>query len=197
MIVLCSKDASLAKVCQRLGGGQDHIQSVQDLNALKGADLQPEDLLILDLQGILENELPELICPTLVLVDLPDFNQAMRLLRRGVRAYGNRHMLPENLKQAIAAVRVGQVWMPPAIVSRMIHTVVPVAETDSNSVSPLDQLSKREQEVAGLVAQGMSNKELADKLHISVRTVKAHLTAIFSKTGFRDRLELAIRLKEQ
>ena len=45
------------------------------------------------------------------------------------------------------------------------------------------------------MARGLSNKELADRLYISVRTVKAHLTSIFSKTGVRDRLELAIKMK--
>jgi DNA-binding NarL/FixJ family response regulator len=45
------------------------------------------------------------------------------------------------------------------------------------------------------VANGLSNKEIADKLFISVRTVKAHMTSIFSKTGFRDRLELAVKMR--
>jgi DNA-binding NarL/FixJ family response regulator len=113
-----------------------------------------------------------------------------------VRGYGNRYMQPENLEQAVMAVRGGQVWMPPALVSRMIDTF-PSADTGPAEPVPLGRLSKREREVAGLVARGLSNKELADELHISVRTVKAHLTAIFSKTGYRDRLELAIKMKNQ
>ena len=61
--------------------------------------------------------------------------------------------------------------------------------------SILSSLSKREQEVAQYVAKGMSNQEMADKMFVSLRTVKAHLSSIYDKTGLRNRLELGLNLK--
>ncbi len=194
MIFVCSSDDLLAELCADLLDGQSSMKQLRDIQQLQSQAVAVEDLLIIDLQGFPETDLPQVTSPAVALVGLPVYDQAVRLLQRGVRGYGNRHMHPENLKQAVSAVRAGQVWMPPAIISRMITTVSPV-ETDREAQARLDQLSKREAEVARWVAKGLSNKELADKLHISVRTVKAHLTSIFSKTGFRDRLELAIKMK--
>lgn len=194
MIFVCTSDKSLVEACARLESGRGEISQLTDIRRLEGRTLTAEDLLIIDLKWFREGDLPKVTCPVMVLVEVPAFDQAMRLLRRGMRGYGNRHMQFENLQQAVTAVRAGQVWMPPAIISRMINTFSP-AKPEATPTPALDQLSKREQEVAGLVARGLSNKELADKLHISVRTVKAHLTSIFSKTGYRDRLELAIRMK--
>jgi DNA-binding NarL/FixJ family response regulator len=74
-------------------------------------------------------------------------------------------------------------------------TAMPVNGNGHAKPSFPETLSKREDEVVQLVANGLSNKEIADKLFISVRTVKAHLTSIFSKTGFRDRLELAVKMR--
>jgi len=194
MIFICTRDTALAETCRRLAGDGEKTGRLADMGHLPDLVNKAEDLLIIDLKTFPETDLPELACPTVALAEVPAFEQAMRLLRRGVRGYGNRHMLLENLKQATTAVRDGQVWMPPNIVGQMINTFSQ-AESEPDQLLPLEQLSKREREVADLVAQGLSNKEMADKLYISVRTVKAHLTAIFSKTGCRDRLELAVKMK--
>ena len=55
-----------------------------------------------------------------------------------------------------------------------------------------EKLSKREIEVAEVVATGVTNREVAEQLHITVRTVKEHLTSIFSKLGIHDRLALIL-----
>ncbi|MBC2703943.1 response regulator transcription factor [Desulfobacula sp.] len=59
----------------------------------------------------------------------------------------------------------------------------------------LKELSFREAEVAKWLVNGLSNREISDKMFISIRTVKAHLTSIFKKTGCNNRLELATRMK--
>jgi len=196
MIIICTRDAALVETCRQLAGGREKTGRLAEVGQLPQLDTGAEDLLIIDLKAFREADLPQLACPAIALSEVPDFRQAMRLQRRGVRGYGNRHMLFENLKQAAAAVRAGQVWMPPAIVNQMIRSISP-AESEAEQPLSLEQLSKREREVADLVAQGLSNQEIADKLYISVRTVKAHLTSIFSKTGCRDRLELAVGIKNR
>jgi len=196
MIFVCTRDAGLVESCGQLADGGEKTDQLAGIGQLQRRVFAAGDILIVDLKTFPEGDLPDLPCPVLVLAEVPDFGEAMRLLRRGVRGYGNRYMQAANLEQAIAAVRAGQVWMPPAIIGRMIDTFAP-AEPEPAEPLPLDQLSKREREVADLVARGLSNKELADKLYISVRTVKAHLTSIFSKTGCRDRMQLAIRMKSK
>jgi len=136
----------------------------------------------------------QVVCPTLILVTVPLIEQAMRLLRRGVRAYGNRHMHEKNLQQAVSALKAGQIWLPPAIVNRMI-TALPANKSEKEEEALLKALSSREAEVAKWLVNGLSNSEIGEKMFISIRTVKAHLTSIFKKTGCRDRLELATRMK--
>jgi len=194
MIIICTRDTALAEACRQLAGDREKTGRLAKMEQLPQLNAGAEDLLIIDLKAFQEADLPEVACPAVALAEVPGFKQAMRLQQRGVRGYGNRHMLLQNLKQAVAAVRAGQVWMPPAIINQMISSMSP-AEPEAEQPLPLEELSKREREVADLVAQGLSNKEIADKLFISVRTVKAHLTSIFSKTGCRDRLELAVKIK--
>lgn len=116
------------------------------------------------------------------------------MLQRGVKGYGNRHMRYSNLVQAVLNVTAGQIWLPPAIITRLIASV----NTDA-TVQPddniLGMLSKREQEAALYVAEGLSNQEMADRMYVSLRTVKAHLSSIYDKTGLRNRLELGLSLK--
>jgi DNA-binding NarL/FixJ family response regulator len=59
-------------------------------------------------------------------------------------------------------------------------------------LSPLDRLTDRQREVAELVAQGLSNEEIAGRLFLSLATVKSHLTASMRRLGIRSRTELAI-----
>jgi DNA-binding NarL/FixJ family response regulator len=62
----------------------------------------------------------------------------------------------------------------------------------TTQASSLDRLSERERQIAFCVARGMKNRDISEQLHISENTVKRHLQSIFSKTGSRDRLELAV-----
>lgn len=195
MALICSQDALLVDLCADLLGEQyNAVKQSHDIRRLEGLMKADEDVLILDLKGFDEKDLPAVCIPTVILVAIPTFEQAVRLLQCGVRGYGNRHMRRENLLQAVTAVKDGQVWLPPDIVNRMI-TAIPANGNGHGKPSLSEALSRRESEVVQLVSTGLSNKEIADKLFISVRTVKAHLTSIFSKTGFRDRLELAVKMR--
>lgn len=193
MVVVCSDDGLLVDVCNKIFGSESEVKQLHDVTSIGNGLAANDDLLVIDLQDFNEEELPEIKCPAVALTDIPVYDQAMRLLQIGVRGYGNRHMHPENFLQAATAVRSGQVWLPPDIIARMISTI---PRNGSHKEEPLmEPLSKREKEVAHLVTEGLSNKEIADALHVSVRTVKAHLTSIFAKTGYRDRLELAVKMK--
>lgn len=193
MLFICSSDNSLCELIVRLFKNQYRIQQAGTVEKLDSLKPGQKDILIIDLETCKEKDLPEIICPTLALVSVPVNDQAMRLLTKGIRAYGNRYMHEDNLVQAVAVITAGQIWLPPAIIKQMIQNL-PAAEPKKGEPF-LENLTEREIEVARWVANGLSNQEISEKVFVSIRTVKAHLTAIFKKTGCRDRLELATRMK--
>lgn len=195
MICVCSSDSRWVKSLAGLPLDDDNLVHVTGLEGLSDVEPNSVSLLLIDLKSCGEDNLDSVVPPMIALAERPLYDQGMRLLRRGVRGYGNRHMHRENLAQAISAVKEGQVWMPPEFVTRMIASLTPTLP-EKALPDTLEPLSRREEEVAGFVAEGLSNREIAEKMAITVRTVKAHLTSIFAKTGFRDRLELAVKMKK-
>ncbi|GAB1534625.1 hypothetical protein ADMFC3_02560 [Geovibrio sp. ADMFC3] len=157
-------------------------------DSVKDADLVVVDLLASDRQIHAGG------CPVAVFSAVPSYGEALRFLQKGVKGYGNRLMNPENMNQLVHTVLSGQVWLPPAILNRLIASV-PQNGTSKLEAGFFEDLSEREQQVAELVGRGMSNKEIAELMNITVRTVKAHLSSVFVKTGCRDRLEVALKLK--
>ena len=194
MVLVCSTDTALVESFSRLPLGDTDVRQMEDMGQLESLDGEGVSLLFIDLKCCEEAVIPSIAPPAIALTEVPHYDQAMRLLRRGIRGYGNRHMHRDNMAQAVSAVKDGQVWLPPTIVARMISSLAP-ASADVQPVQPVEPLSSREEEVTGCVTEGLSNREIAEKMGITVRTVKAHLTSIFAKTGFRDRLELAVKMK--
>ncbi|MCP3900746.1 MAG: response regulator transcription factor [Desulfobacteraceae bacterium] len=193
MIFLLSKDYFFIKACLKIFKNKQTKQlntaKFDKAKSIAGTD----DIIILDVSNIVIEELSKIQCAAVALSNTPKYDEAMQLLNYGFRGYGNKYMLPENLNQAVQTVMTGQVWLPPTILSTMIARI-PQNEKENKSVNDF-KLSKRELEVVKLVAKGLSNKEISEKMNITIRTAKSHLTSIFNKTGFRDRLELAINFK--
>jgi DNA-binding NarL/FixJ family response regulator len=162
-------------------------------------DTRPEEsaadtsLMIVDLLAHNRN-IPAGKYPIVVFSDVPSYAEAVRFLRMGVKGYGNRLMNAGNMNQLINTVLSGQIWLPPSILSRLIASVPSDSEQNKSSQS-FKELSDREREVAELIGQGYSNKEIGERMNITLRTVKAHVSSVFMKTGCRDRLEVAIKVK--
>jgi DNA-binding NarL/FixJ family response regulator len=156
----------------------------------------PSGAVVLDIQSVTGNSIPAFSCPVAALTSVPKYEEAMRLMRKGVKGYGNRYMPADNIRQLVETVLRGQIWLPPALISRVISSIQHVSSPDNHSLF-LDELSEREKEVADYVGKGMSNKEISEQMEITTRTVKAHLSSIFMKTGCRDRLELALKIKNE
>lgn len=107
--------------------------------------------------------------------------------------YGVKGILPPYmdvslLLKAITKVREGEIWLDQSYLKVLLDGHM----RETKSLLGLLCLSKREKEVASLVAQGLSNKEVAQRLSITERTVKVHLNHIFRKLNIRSRTELAI-----
>ncbi|MEE9422684.1 MAG: DNA-binding response regulator [Gammaproteobacteria bacterium] len=128
----------------------------------------------------------------LVMADVPFEQEGMASLRVGASGYANTYMSSRMLQKAVEVVLMGEVW-----VGRRMMQQVLTQWRQKTEPSPLELLTDRERQVALLVAEGLPNKRIADQLGVKERTVKAHLTAIFRKTGFKDRTSLAIRINQQ
>jgi DNA-binding NarL/FixJ family response regulator len=111
-------------------------------------------------------------------------------LEAGARGFLLKDAGPELLVQAIRAAASGDALIAPNITARLLASFArsrarPVAQ-------PLEPLTGREEEVLLTVARGRTNAEIADELHISLSTVKTHLTSLMTKLGVRNRVEIAM-----
>jgi two-component system, NarL family, nitrate/nitrite response regulator NarL len=132
--------------------------------------------------------------PVVVMVGVPEEAEAFAVLKVGVHGYCHVKAAPEQLREIALVVEHGGLWMPPNLMQRLLllsTRVVPAAAPQSPE---LNDLTSRELMVAERVARGASNREIAEALEITERTVKAHLSAIFAKLDVRDRVQLALRM---
>jgi len=130
----------------------------------------------------------------LALADIPDEHEGVNLIRGGVHGYANTLLKPEVLREALKVVELGEVWISKRLLHWMVNHCHEIdrVESDVGSYLALDTLTPSERHVALHLSRGDNNKQIAHKLNITERTVKAHLTSIYSKTGVKDRLHLAL-----
>lgn len=124
----------------------------------------------------------------------PDFAAAQKFLQMGAMGYGNAMMHETHLYSAYQALDEGKVWLHPDFITMMISQIRDHNGSKEKSLLLLDALSKREREVAVMLGDGATHQEIADTLDITVRTVKAHATAIYQKLDVKDRLALSLLL---
>jgi DNA-binding NarL/FixJ family response regulator len=127
----------------------------------------------------------------LVAVDSYDLDQLLPLLRAGAGGCISRDESVADLARAIIAVGRGEIWLPPASAGRALAALAR-GETPRGGDALIEPLTERESEVLRLLAQGLTNKDIAQGLILSVRTVEAHLRNIFSKLSVSSRTEAAL-----
>ncbi len=115
-----------------------------------------------------------------------DYVQVVRLGARGLVLKGDN---PRQLFSAIRAVAEGELAFSDDVARSVLNAMASDTRPEATS---LMRLSERERQISYLVARGLKNRDIAGELSISENTVKRHLQSIFSKTGSRDRLELAV-----
>jgi two-component system NarL family response regulator len=121
------------------------------------------------------------------------------LFRTGVRGSCKSDIEPERLKAVVEAVQQGELWIRRSLSWRLLNELVMMTR-EKNQIKRavgelLANLTRREYEIATLVGNGESNKQIARRLAITERTVKAHLTEVFRKLEVADRLKLALIVK--
>lgn len=132
--------------------------------------------------------------PIVVITTFDTDEYVHRALKAGARGFLRKDAGPDLLFQAIRAAASGDALIAPSVTARLLR----VFESESSSAAadasaqPIDPLTDREEEVLRTVAQGRTNAEIADDLHISLSTAKFHLAAVMQKLGARNRVEIAM-----
>ena len=113
-------------------------------------------------------------------------------LKAGASGFLLKDASREQLTGAVRAVAAGETLLAPVITRRLIEDFCRGPAPGSPAVGPAGGLSERELGVVQLVAQGLSNSEIAARLYLSEATVKSHIARILAKLGLRDRVQVAV-----
>jgi DNA-binding NarL/FixJ family response regulator len=111
-------------------------------------------------------------------------------LRAGASGFVLKDDPPEQLIAAVRTVAAGDALLSPAVTRRVIDQFARVPRP--SPPQELDELTEREREIFVLIADGLSNAEIGERLYISDTTVKTHITHIFQKLGLRDRVQAVV-----
>lgn len=147
----------------------------------------PADVVLLDAGDLESNRLPGLMeefsTPIVLLAEPSDAALISSALRNGVRGVISRESTPEEIESGIQAVNAGLI----VVSAGSLPDLLPESRTVTEALA--EPLSDRELEVLNLIAEGLSNKLIAQGLGISEHTVKTHVTAILTKLGAATRTE--------
>lgn len=113
---------------------------------------------------------------------------ALRALRAGARGYVMKQQAMESILEALRKVIGGGVYVSPKFAEKLVFKAIQGSEGDLGS--PVDKLSDRELEVLQMFGHDKSTREIADALHLSVKTVETHRMHIKEKLGFKDADEM-------
>jgi DNA-binding NarL/FixJ family response regulator len=116
-------------------------------------------------------------------------------LRSGASGFLVKDTEPVELLRAVRAVAGGEALLSPSVTRRLIAEFATRAKEPMRSPE-LDHLTDREREVMALVAEGLSNEEIAQRLYVSPATAKTHVSRILLKLGARDRAQLVVMAYE-
>jgi DNA-binding NarL/FixJ family response regulator len=179
------------------GTGREAIAKARELLP----DIVLLDLMMPDVPGLAA--LPELArlephVRTLVLSAEVGDNDVVHALQLGARGVVMKHTSTELLLKAIHSVMDGQYWVGRAYISDLIDSMRQrVERTAAVPDRPTFGLTPRQLEIASAVAEGATNRDIAEQFSISAKTVKYHLTNMFDKLGVTNRVELARFTVEQ
>jgi DNA-binding NarL/FixJ family response regulator len=113
-------------------------------------------------------------------------------LRAGASGFALKSRPLEELLSAIRTVAAGEALLAPSVTRRLIAHFTEGDRVPRRTPRGLAELTEREREVLSLVARGLSNTEIAGTLHVSIPTVKTHVSRILTKLGARDRTQLVV-----
>jgi DNA-binding NarL/FixJ family response regulator len=128
----------------------------------------------------------------LILAITADEEHVYTALKRGVRGYLLKGASGTDLIQTVRVLNQGQSFISPSLAAKLLMRSGPGSASEAKGLSQLPHLTPREQQILSILAQGRSNKEIGNKLDLSEKTIKHHLTNILQKLRVRNRVEAAL-----
>lgn len=189
------------------GGVRAYLQSQDDLDVVAEASSGKEavelaavhapdvilmDLIMPEMDGTEATWRVKQVSPRSEIIILTSFHEDSHIfpaIKAGALSYLLKDISPEELTKAIRAAAKGEATLNPSIAGRLMREW---QSEDSQSSAYYNQLTNREQEVVQLIAQGLSNQQIADQMFISEKTVKSHVNNVLRKLHLRDRTQTAI-----
>jgi DNA-binding NarL/FixJ family response regulator len=136
--------------------------------------------------------------PRILILTTFDLDQyVFEALRAGASGFLLKDVTAERLFEAVRVIAAGEALLAPGVTRRLISEFAqtkPGQEPDSDGV--LDRLTRRETDVLRLVAEGLSNREIAARLVVTEETVKTHVSRVLTKLGLRDRTQAVVTAYE-
>ncbi|WP_280356787.1 response regulator transcription factor [Nocardia otitidiscaviarum] len=126
-----------------------------------------------------------------VLTTFDDDDHLYPALAAGACGFLVKDASPADLLAGIRRAAAGDHPFTPEVLRRVLDSAV-TARTEADPAAPVADLTAREREVLDLVAEGLSNTEIANRLHVGITTVKTHVTNLMAKTGADNRVRLAL-----
>lgn len=178
-----------------VGEASDGIQAVSKVHALK-PDVILLDMVMPRMDGLeviveIKKSWPE--AKIIVLTSFSDDEKVFSAIRSGALGYLLKESSPQDLLQAIHSVARGEGFLSPTIASKVMREINQPPKLPPTK----DPLTEREVEILQLVAKGLTNDEIAEKLVVSERTVRTHVSNILAKLQLANRTQAALyALKE-
>lgn len=153
----------------------DYDTVAHEINSLISSDSIPQNLIVLE--------------------KAPEIATGRMLILRGAKAYGNSRMLANHFSQMINTVSDGNIWTYPELTASLVGITKKTSLNNDALELIKNRLTIKESEVIYLILNGLTNDAIASTLDITTRTVKAHVSSIFSKLHVNDRISLVLLLK--
>ena len=176
------------EVVAEAGSGEEAVQ----LAAEHAPDVVLIDLVMPGMDGVEATRRVREVSPRSQVVVLTSFHEDINIfpaIKAGAISYLLKDIGPAELAEAIRAAARGEAIIHPKVAARLMQEL---RGNRSETINPYNNLSEREQEVLKLIAEGLSNAEIAEKLVLSEKTIKSHVSNILNKLHLADRTQAAV-----
>jgi DNA-binding NarL/FixJ family response regulator len=174
-------------------------QEAVDLARLHRPDLVIMDVRMPGMDGVSATRLltaeglhPDQLIKVLTLTTYDEDEVVYEALRAGASGFLLKHAAPRDLINAVRKVAAGEAWIDPAVASKVIAALATLPGSADVSSELLERLTPREREVLILMAHGLTNADIRDRLFLSEATVKTHVARVLMKTGAHDRTRAVV-----
>lgn len=184
LIKLLQRDERI-NIIKEVGDGQAAI----DVARQEHPDVVLMDINMPGTDGIIATKVikKEIPATKIIALTIYEDDEVIEMVKAGVSAYVLKDVAGSELIETIYRVLDGEVVIHPRVAKRLVKEL-----TSSETQKEEAKLTKREKDVLGMLVKGYSNRDMAEKMFISEKTVKNHMTSIFRKLGVKDRTQAAV-----